>query len=98
MAEMLGNRFLPESVVSARRRMREQITQVREPVRRFREQNVPGPDIVGKAESQFTSLRNQFVRRDSVLEMIRQRSGSSGGSGGSSSSNGSSNNSSNQMV
>lgn len=89
MAEMLGNNVLPESVVSARRRFRRKLADVREPVRNFRENTVPGPDIVGNVEDQVTSLRDQFVRRNSMLSMIQERAPDIGGnSGGSSSSQG----------
>jgi hypothetical protein len=87
MPEMLGNNFLPESVTSARRRFREQVMQMRRPVRRFRERNVPGPDIVGRVESELTSLRDNFVRRESVLSQINRRN-MIGASGNSSPSNG----------
>ena len=87
MPEMLGNNFLPESVTSARRRFREQVMQIRRPVRRFRENNVPGPDIVGTVEDELTSLRDNFVRRESVLSQINRRS-MIGASGSSPSSNG----------
>lgn len=85
MPEMLGNNFLPSSITSARRRFREKVTELREPVKRFREQNIPGPDVIGKTEEQMTSLRDDFVRRESVLSSIKDRaSGSNGGSNSSS--------------
>jgi len=93
---MLGNRFLPESVVSVRRRFRERVNQARRPVREFREENVPGPDVIGRIENQAADLRSQVVQRESVIEKIRNRRGGSGSGGGGT---GSSNNSdSNQMV
>lgn len=73
MAEMLGNRVLPESVVTRRRRVRERINNLRRPVKEFRQENVPGPDVIGKVESTTLDVRDKFVTRDSVLQMIRDR-------------------------
>ena len=99
MARMLGEKFLPESVQERRRQVRERAMSLREPVRNFREQNVPGPDILGRVESRVTSLRDRAVSRDSVLERIRMRRSGDGGSGdsgnsGSGNSSGDSNNNS----
>ena len=79
MAKMLGDNVLPDSVVSRRRQVRERVRDLRRPLRRFRESNVPGPDVVGSAEDKFTDLRNQVVSRDSVVERIRARRSSSSG-------------------
>lgn len=80
MARMLGERFLPESVTQRRRSLRNRVQDLREPIRQFREQNVPGPDLIGRAESSIMGLRNRFVERDSVLSGIMARR--SGGGGG----------------
>lgn len=73
MARMLGDRLLPESVQSARRRARNRVQDVREPIRQRREQLVPGPDIIGMTESRVSDLRDRFVNRTTVLERIRAR-------------------------
>lgn len=83
MARMLGERIFPESVTKRRRSFRNRVRDLREPVRRFREQNVPGPDMVGKLESSFVDLRDRFVERDSVLSGISARRRGTGGSDGS---------------
>lgn len=96
MAQLLGDRVLPEQVVSARQRIRSRVSDLREPIRSRREQMVPGPDIVGRVEDQVSSLRSSFVRRTSLLERIRsQRNGEGNGD---SSGNGTNNSSSNSMV
>lgn len=73
MARMLGDAVLPEQIQSRRRTLRNRLMDLREPVRSFREQNVPGPDVVGRLESRFTDVRDRFVTRTTVLERIRQR-------------------------
>lgn len=84
MAELLGDRVLPESVVSARRRMRARFSDLREPLRSRRSELVPGPDIIGRLEDNVTELRTRVVRRDGLIERIRmQRGGDSSGSNGS---------------
>lgn len=97
LADMLGNRILPNSVVSARRRVRERLSEVRRPVRQFREDNVPGPDVIGNVEAQLTELRDNFMQRESVVSSIRERRSSSS-SGSSSNSGKTSRNNSEQMV
>ena len=87
MPEMLGNRVLPESFASQRRKVREKLSDVRRPVREFREENVPGPDVVGKFENTFTDVRDKFVRRDSVVDRIRNRRDSDSGGSNSSKNN-----------
>lgn len=79
--------MLPDSVVSRRSQFRERLMELRQPVRQFRERNVPGPDIVGSAEDRITDLRNRIMSRDSVISRIRARrgGGSSDGSGSGSS-------------
>lgn len=92
MAQLLGDRFLPEQVVSARQRVRSQLSELREPVRSRRETLVPGPDLIGRLEDQVTSLRSRFVRRTSLMERIRsQRDGDSSSGQEKDSSSGSSN-------
>lgn len=72
MARMLGDRVLPESVQARRRDLRTRLEGVRQPVRSFREQNIPGPDLVGMTEDTLSSLRDRFVSRDAVVERIRE--------------------------
>lgn len=92
MAQLLGDRVLPESVVSARRRMRARFSDLREPLRSRREELVPGPDVIGRLEGSVSDLRTRFVRRDGLIERIREQRGdmasgngdSSGGGGDSS--------------
>lgn len=100
MARLLGDNLLPDSVVSRRRQFRERVSDLRQPVRQFRERNVPGPDLVGTAEEQLTSLRNSIISRDSVLNRIRSRSSTPDSSGDSESGSESSSNGSavNQMT
>lgn len=92
MAQLLGDRFLPESVTSMRQSFRSRVSDLREPIRSRREELVPGPDVVGRVEEQFSNLRTRFVRRNSLMERIRSQSeGDSGsGSGNGTSGNGSS--------
>lgn len=76
MARMLGDAVLPEQIQSSRRRLRNRLSDLRQPVRQFREENVPGPNVVGNLESRFSDLRDRFVSRTTVLERIRsQRNG-----------------------
>lgn len=91
MAPMLGERFLPDSVNSRRRMVRSRIRDLREPLRSRRQNLVPGPDIIGRAENTVMDLRDRFVSRDSVLGKMKSKmgSGSSGSSGGSKSGSGS---------
>lgn len=89
MARMLGEGVLPESVQERRRQIRERAMSLREPVRNFREQNVPGPDVLGQVESRVTGLRDRVVSRDGVLSSIRERRADSGnGNSGTNSSDG----------
>lgn len=95
MARMLGERVMPESVTAKRRQLRSRIQDLREPVRSKREDLVPGPNVIGKLESQVNQLRTSVVERDSVLSRIRNRGdGSSSGSGSNTSSSGESSGSS----
>lgn len=93
MPHMLGENFLPESVMQRRRQVRDQLQSFRQPIKSARE-NIPGPDVIGQVENSAKSLRDKFVSRQSVLSRIknmRSQAGSSGGSsGGSSSGSGSS--------
>jgi len=70
---MLGNRVLPESVVTRRRRMRERLSNLRRPVKQFRRENVPGPDVVGQVESSVMDLRDRFVTRNSMMDRMKER-------------------------
>lgn len=73
MARMLGDRFLPESVQGTRRRVRNRLQDLRQPIRRRREDLVPGPDLVGQAESRFRDFRDRFVSRDGLLARMRSQ-------------------------
>lgn len=73
MAQLLGDRFLPESVVSMRRRVRSRVSDLREPLRSRREDLVPGPDIIGMVEENVSQARSRFVSRASLLERVRDR-------------------------
>lgn len=75
MAQLLGDRFLPESVTSARQRLRSRVADLREPIRSRRVELMPGPDLVGRAEDQVMNLRTRFVRRESLLDRIRMQRG-----------------------
>lgn len=73
MARMLGERLLPESVNSRRRQLRERVRDVREPVRSKRMDLVPGPNLLGKAETTLSDLRDSVVERESILSKIKAR-------------------------
>lgn len=92
MADMLGQNILPEEINNRRRNLRQRLNSLRDPVRRRREDLVPGPDIIGRAESSLQDLRRRVVGMDGPLSGIRERrsgggsgSGNSGNSGESSS-------------
>lgn len=99
MPQMLGESVLPDSVNSRRRQVRERVQSLREPVRSTREDVVPGPDVVGKLESQLMTARDRFAQRDGMLqgrdlgsrlmELRGSDSGNDGGSGNSDNSGGS---------
>lgn len=80
MAPMLGERVLPDSVNSTRRRVRSRVRDLRQPIRSRRQNLVPGPDIIGRAENTVMDLRDRFISRDSVLGKMKSKvgSGSSG--------------------
>lgn len=73
MPRMLGEGFLPESVQSQRNKLRNRLQDMREPIRSRRQSLVPGPDVIGKAESTFMDLRDRVVSRTTVLDRIRAR-------------------------
>lgn len=75
MSPMLGESVLPETVNDARRRVRNRVSSMRQPLRRSRQDLVPGPDLIGRAESSFTDLRNRFVNREGLIERVRSQSG-----------------------
>lgn len=79
MARMLGDAVLPEQVQSRRRSLRNRVSNLRQPIRDFRQQNVPGPDVLGTVESNLSDLRDRFVSRTTALERVRQRRNGSGG-------------------
>lgn len=91
MAELLGERALPDSVQNRRERLRSQLEDLRDPIRSRRESTVPGPDLIGQGEDAIASARRRVVSRDSPIGGILSRirgggsddGGSSGGSGGS---------------
>lgn len=85
MARLLGDRLLPDSVVERRGQFRERVMDMRQPLRQFRERNVPGPDLIGTAEDRFTDLRDRVVSRNSVLSRIQARRESAGSGGDSNS-------------
>lgn len=80
MPRMLGDRVLPTSVQQKRQQLRNRVSSLREPIKDFREQNVPGPDVVNKAETSVSSLRDRFVSREMVLSRLKdmKSSGSNG--------------------
>ena len=73
MPRMIGEGFLPESIQSQRNRLRNRLNDLREPIRSRREQLVPGPDLVGRAESTFRNLRDRVVSRTTIMQRIRER-------------------------
>jgi len=36
---------------------------------------VPGPDVIGRLEDNVTELRTRFVRRDGLIQRIREQRG-----------------------
>lgn len=75
MARMFGEGVLPESVNARRRQLRNRLQDLRDPVRNFREENIPGPDVIGSLEGSLMNLRTSVVERDSVLSGVRDRLG-----------------------
>lgn len=103
MARMLGEQVIPRSVNLKRRQLRSKLRELREPIRRRRSEMVPGPDVVGQLESRINQTTDKIVRRDGVVDRIKQArsGGSNGGSSGGSSSqqtDSDSNNGSSQEV
>lgn len=80
---MLGNRVLPDSVQSQRRRLRSRLRDIREPIRRRRQNLVPGPDLIGSAESRLMDLRSRAMQRDGFVDMMKNARSDSSGSGSS---------------
>lgn len=88
MPRMLGDKILPEGVQGKRRQLRSRIEDLRDPIRQKRRQFVPGPNIVGKAESKLSQLRDKFVTREGALSRIKElRSEDTGSSDNTGSSN-----------
>ena len=91
MAELLGERALPDSVQNQRERLRSQLEDLRDPIRSRRVSTVPGPDLIGRGEEAITDARRRVITRDSPIGGILSRitgddsedGGNSGGSGGS---------------
>lgn len=81
MPDMLGDNLLPDSVQSRRRGVRRRLQNLRDPVRSTRERVIPGPDVVGRAETSFSDLRRRVVSADGLMDRIRERreEGSDGG-------------------
>lgn len=96
MPRMLGERVLPESVQARRRQIRNRVTDLRQPIRNRRQNLVPGPDLIGEAETRFMNLRDRVVDRNSVLSRIKEASpiGNDNGGGSNSASNSGGSNSS----
>lgn len=87
MPHMLGENFLPESVMQRRRQVRDRLQSLRQPIKSTRE-SLPGPNVIGQVENSAKSFRDKFVSRQNVLSRIknmRSQSGSSGGNSGGSS-------------
>lgn len=74
MAQMLGDRLLPEAVQVQRRKVRNKITDLREPIRERRQDLVPGPDVIGSIEENVSDLRSRFVSRDTLLKRVKDMS------------------------
>lgn len=72
MPRLLGERLLPDTVQQQRRRVRERLMDMREPVRQRRVDLVPGPDVIGQAERKFRNTRDKFVSRDSIISRIKE--------------------------
>lgn len=101
MARMLGEKMLPEAVQSRRRMIRERLMDARDPIRRRRQNMVPGPDIIGTAERNIADLRNKVVEREGILSRVkgdRNSSSSSSSSSSVSSTSGSSSSSSTDQL
>ena len=73
VGRMLGENILPESVNERRRNLRSRVQSLREPIRNRRESLVPGPDVIGRAESRAMDLRDRVLSREGVLSRIRMR-------------------------
>lgn len=81
---LLGERLLPEAVNSQRRSMRTRLRNLRDPLRSFRENNIPGPNVIGELEDRAIQTRDRFVTRDmalSRLQDLRSNGLSVGGNG-----------------
>ena len=68
---MLGDNLLPQSVQDSRRQIRSRLQDLRQPVKNARE-SIPGHDLIGKAENQFSSIRDQFLSRKTLMERIQE--------------------------
>lgn len=73
MAPMIGEGFIPESIQSRRRSLRNRLRNMRQPIMEFRQQNIPGPDVVGTVENNLMDLRDRFVNREKILSRIRSQ-------------------------
>lgn len=74
MPRLLGENVLPESVMNQRRRLRERVNDLREPIRSRRVEYIPGPDLIGEVEGFLTSARNRVLRREGFgMDMMNIR-------------------------
>jgi len=76
MNKLLGDKFLPESVATRRRSVRQSLSSIRNPVRNFRESTVPGPDVIGMTEDKILDFRDSFTTRDGLVTKLREMTGS----------------------
>lgn len=90
MSPMLGEGVLPESVNDARRRFRRSVNSVRQPIRQTRQSLIPGPDLIGRAESTALDLRDRVTDREGLLDRINSQQIGNGGSDNSGSNGGNS--------
>jgi hypothetical protein len=91
MARMLGEKLLPNSINTQRRRVRERVMDLREPIRQRRIELVPGPNVVEEVESRLRATRDSFVSRDSIMNRIEELRSDDSGNGSSGESEGQSN-------
>lgn len=76
---LLGDNLLPEAVMSQRRSMRTRLRNLRDPVRQFRENTIPGPNVLGQLEDRVIQMRDRFVTREMALSRLQDLRGGGGG-------------------
>lgn len=86
---LIGDNLLPEAAVSQRRSMRQRLRSLRDPLRSFRQDNIPGPNVIGQLEDRIVDTRDQFVSNDRVLSRLQDLRGNGGIIGNGDSGNGS---------